>query len=66
MSDKSQAEFMRAYGDVINQAVEDGLSEDAQKLMGGVISQLEEYSVMDEEDINEILENALATVEVGN
>lgn len=64
MSDKSQAEFTRAYGDVIGQMVEDGLSEETQKFAGCLISELEGYSVMDEETINEILENVLANLEV--
>jgi len=62
---KSQAEFMRAYSDVLNQAVKDGACDNLQRFMGGLIGVLEDRD-MDEEEINEILQNALASVEVSS
>lgn len=63
-------EFIREYGDVINEAVEAGFGDETLALIGGFIAELENLNEIeadnphcDQINVKQLVKNAIATVE---
>jgi len=61
----SLAEFQEKYGATINQAVEMGLSEESQQILGSIIGPLERRG-LETDEINEVLKEAITNPALGD